>query len=64
MSYALDPSLRRPPSDHRRRRRGRLDEIAEELLEATSLRGREVRDVTIEHIVVDIELGERQDDDD
>jgi hypothetical protein len=65
MSYALDPSLRRPPRDHRRRRRGRLDEIAEELLEATSPRSREVRDVTITHIVVDIELGEcREEDED
>jgi hypothetical protein len=59
MSYALDPSLTRPPRTRPRKRRGRLDELAEELLESLDMRQREVRAVDVTHIVLDVELGAR-----
>jgi hypothetical protein len=59
MSYALDPSLTRPPRTRPGKRRGRLDELAEELLESLDLRQREVRAVDVTHIVLDVELGAR-----
>lgn len=59
MSYALDPSLTRPPRTRPRKRRGRLDELAEELLENLDLRQREIRAVDVTQIVLDVELGAR-----
>jgi zinc metalloprotease ZmpB len=61
MSYELDPALKRPPHVVPTHRRGRLDRIAEELLEEAELRGRKVKDVNITHIVVDIELADESD---
>jgi hypothetical protein len=59
MSYALDPSLTQPPRTCPGKRRDRLDQLAEELLEDLDLRQREVRAVDVTHIVLDVELGAR-----
>ena len=55
MSYVLDPSLTQPPRTRPDKRRGRLDQLAEELLEDLDLRQREVRAVDVTHIVLDVE---------
>ena len=55
MSYALDPTLTQPPRTRPDKRRGRLDQLAEELLEDLDLRHREVRAVDVTHIVLDVE---------
>jgi hypothetical protein len=62
MSYALDPTLKRPPRGRPDGKRRRLDEIGEELLRSVDLRGREVKSVDVTHIIVDIALGESYED--
>jgi hypothetical protein len=64
MSYALDPTLKRPPRVRPDGKRRRLDEIGEELLRSVDLRGREVKSVDVTHIIVDIALGECPRDED
>ena len=61
MSYQLDPDLKRPPHVRPGGKHSRLDEIVEELL-GEAKHGRRVEDVSITHIVVDIELGDDCDD--
>ena len=62
MSYALDPSLKRPPRDRPVKRRRRLDELAEEI-SLLDLRGRNVESVKVTYIIVDIALTDSCDDD-
>lgn len=57
MSYAIDPHLTRPPRTRPGKQRGRLDELAEELLEGLDLRHREVHSVDVTHVILDVELG-------
>ena len=63
MSYTLDPTLKRPPGDGRKKRRHRLDEIGEQLLRSVDLRARDVKSVEVTHIIVDITLSDSCNDD-
>jgi hypothetical protein len=62
MSFALDLAMKRPPNFRPPKHRDRLDELAEHLLGSLDLQHREVRSIDVTHVVIDIELGDRRDD--